>query len=190
MRFSTIAVTFFAALATAEHNHGVHQFRHRRAMNTTASTTSSSSTSSSLVAAAATSSLATNGTEAATNGTEAETDPLTTLTVFATQIKTVYGCAATVTNCPARSSTAGVVVTETIALTTTICPVSAAASVSAAVVSSAVVKAASESAADSVLTYTLGVGASATVVTTTVKHTRTAVQYVVSYCKDMHKYGH
>jgi len=46
--------------------------------------------------------------------------PVTTSTIYSTNIKTITSCAATVTNCPAHST---VVVTETIAIDTTICPV-------------------------------------------------------------------
>ncbi|KAH8894850.1 hypothetical protein GQ53DRAFT_762248 [Thozetella sp. PMI_491] len=46
--------------------------------------------------------------------------PLTTSTVFATTTRTITSCAATVTNCPAHST---VVVTETIPVSTTVCPV-------------------------------------------------------------------
>ncbi|KAI8232322.1 hypothetical protein K4K54_012048 [Colletotrichum sp. SAR 10_86] len=46
---------------------------------------------------------------------------LTTSTVFTTQVSTVTSCAPTVTNCPV-----GAVVTKTIALYTTVCPVTAA----------------------------------------------------------------
>src|SRR5689334_7286930 len=64
----------------------------------------------------------------------------TTLTVIATQIHTVTSCAPTVTNCPAHST--GIaslpesqrttfVVTDTVTLATTVCPVTEASSVSA-----------------------------------------------------------
>jgi chitinase len=46
---------------------------------------------------------------------------MTTSTVYATSVYTVTSCAATVTDCPARL---GHVTTETIALYTTVCPVS------------------------------------------------------------------
>ncbi|KAF5659520.1 gpi anchored serine-rich protein [Fusarium circinatum] len=48
--------------------------------------------------------------------------PLTTSTIYSTNIRTITSCAPEVTNCPARSGTP-VVVTETIAVSTTICPV-------------------------------------------------------------------
>lgn len=56
----------------------------------------------------------------AANGTI--NDLLTTSTVFTTQLRTITSCAPTVTNCPAESVK---VVTDTIALYTTICPVTA-----------------------------------------------------------------
>jgi chitinase len=46
---------------------------------------------------------------------------MTTSTVYATSVYTITSCAATVTDCPARL---GHVTTETIALYTTVCPVS------------------------------------------------------------------
>ena len=48
------------------------------------------------------------------------TAPLTTLTVFATHVHTVTSCAASITNCPARTGTesAGAVVTEIITIAT------------------------------------------------------------------------
>ncbi|KAM0264716.1 hypothetical protein ACHAQJ_000541 [Trichoderma viride] len=65
----------------------------------------------------------------------------TTLTVFATSVHTVISCAATITNCPARANSTGLgslpesarttmVVTDTIVLATTICPVEQASSIS------------------------------------------------------------
>ncbi|KAF5722300.1 gpi anchored serine-rich protein [Fusarium mundagurra] len=48
--------------------------------------------------------------------------PLTTSTIYSTNIRTITSCAPEVPNCPARSGTP-VVVTETIAVSTTICPV-------------------------------------------------------------------
>ncbi|KAG9505353.1 hypothetical protein J7337_002322 [Fusarium musae] len=48
--------------------------------------------------------------------------PLTTSTIYSTNIRTITSCAPEVPDCPARSGTP-VVVTETIAVSTTICPV-------------------------------------------------------------------
>lgn len=48
------------------------------------------------------------------------TIPLTTSTVYTTKVHTITSCAPTVTNCPAHST---VYSTETISLSTTICPV-------------------------------------------------------------------
>ncbi|KAJ6441834.1 kinase-like domain [Purpureocillium lavendulum] len=70
----------------------------------------------------------------------------TTLTVIATQIHTVTSCAPTVTNCPAHSSGMSnlpetdkttFVVTDTVTLATTVCPVTEASSVSASIISQA-----------------------------------------------------
>jgi hypothetical protein len=47
------------------------------------------------------------------------TEEMTTSTIYATQIRTVTHCPETVTNCPLKPS----VVTETIAISTTVCPV-------------------------------------------------------------------
>ncbi|KLO84895.1 uncharacterized protein Y057_2046 [Fusarium fujikuroi] len=48
--------------------------------------------------------------------------PLTTSTIYSTNIRTITSCGPEVPDCPARSGTP-VVVTETIAVSTTICPV-------------------------------------------------------------------
>ncbi|KAI9642722.1 hypothetical protein NHQ30_008453 [Ciborinia camelliae] len=69
-----------------------------------------------------------------TNGTTSAVPDQTTMTVYATAIRTITSCAASITNCPARASgVAGatgasaspsmVVITDTIVLATTICPV-------------------------------------------------------------------
>ncbi|KAI3557023.1 mixed-linked glucanase [Colletotrichum abscissum] len=52
---------------------------------------------------------------------ESLTTRLATSTVYATNIKTITSCAAEVTNCPARETPQ--VVTEVVAVTTTVCPV-------------------------------------------------------------------
>lgn len=74
-------------------------------------------------------------------------EELTTLTVLSTQVRTVISCAPTVTNCPADSSSLSdlastapeqvstVLVTDVVQLATTICPVTAAESVSSSVIS-------------------------------------------------------
>ncbi|KAK7431602.1 hypothetical protein QQZ08_001820 [Neonectria magnoliae] len=78
------------------------------------------------------------------NGTETG---LTTLTVLTTQVQTITSCAPTVTNCPARDQTAidqlpetdktVVVVTNTVVLTETVCPVADASSISSDVIEKA-----------------------------------------------------
>lgn len=78
------------------------------------------------------------------NGTDAS---LTTLTVLTTQVHTVTSCAPVVTNCPANDQTAieqlpesdktTFVVTDTIVLTETVCPVTDAASISSSVIEEA-----------------------------------------------------
>ncbi|KAJ4308576.1 hypothetical protein N0V84_012017 [Fusarium piperis] len=75
------------------------------------------------------------------NGTD---DALTTLTVLTTEVQTITSCAPTVTNCPARDQTAldelpetdktTYVVTNTVLLTTTVCPVTEAGSISSSVI--------------------------------------------------------
>ena len=52
-------------------------------------------------------------------GVETETQEMTTSTIFATQTRTITHCPATVTNCPVGPT----VVTETVAISTTVCPV-------------------------------------------------------------------
>ncbi|KAK7415972.1 hypothetical protein QQX98_005545 [Neonectria punicea] len=78
------------------------------------------------------------------NGTDSG---LTTLTVLTTQVQTITSCAPTVTNCPARDQTAidqlpetdktVVVVTNTVVLTETVCPVADASSISSEVIEKA-----------------------------------------------------
>lgn len=62
----------------------------------------------------------------------------TTLTVYATSIYTITSCAASITDCPARpsASTSEMVVTDVIALTTTVCPVAEAESASSKIIAS------------------------------------------------------
>ncbi|KAL7798208.1 hypothetical protein V8C37DRAFT_369094 [Trichoderma ceciliae] len=134
----------------------------------------------------------------------------TTLTVFATSVHTVISCAPTVTNCPARTNQTGLgslpesakttmVVTDTIVLATTICPVAQASSVSSSLQAAhssgkitgstltptapAVTTPANGSSAAAVgvsvtdvaigktLTMTMGKGTDASVITTTVQAT-------------------
>lgn len=54
-------------------------------------------------------------------GSATESEQLTTSTVYSTVVHTVTSCAPTVTNCPAHST---VLVTETVPVYTTVCPVS------------------------------------------------------------------
>ncbi|CAK7264199.1 hypothetical protein SEPCBS119000_000867 [Sporothrix epigloea] len=54
--------------------------------------------------------------------TNTKVHPLTTSTVFSTTIHTITSCAPEITNCPARST---VYSTEIVAISTTICPVTA-----------------------------------------------------------------
>lgn len=152
MQFSTLAVALFAALATAR-SHGHQHFQHRRAFNESSSAVD-----------------------------------LTTLTVQVTSTHTVIGCAQNVTDCPAREATAVRTVTEVVDLTTTVCPVASASHISSSIVASAsqtpgtvtsTQGAEPVQTSDSVLTYTLGTGATASVVTTTIKHTITG--YVVCH---------
>ncbi|KAI0006694.1 hypothetical protein F4779DRAFT_552138 [Xylariaceae sp. FL0662B] len=66
----------------------------------------------------------------------ASVGPSTTLTVAVTSVQTITSCAPTVTNCPVGSgnSTGPAVVTQVVDLTTTVCPVTAAESVSSSLV--------------------------------------------------------
>jgi hypothetical protein len=83
---------------------------------------------------------------ARSNGTTTDAAGQTTLTVIATQTSTVISCAPTVTNCPADESDVATlpeadkttfVVTNTVILTETICPVSEAPQISASVIEEA-----------------------------------------------------
>lgn len=117
--------------------------------NTTSSAAASSAAAGSTAVqtqAAATSAAATSATsavEAAVTSAAATSaaDPAaaTTLTVLATSVHTVISCAPEVTNCPARqtaiaslpeSAKTTVVVTDTVVLATTICPIEQASSIS------------------------------------------------------------
>lgn len=62
--------------------------------------------------------------------------PSTTLTVAITSVHTITSCAPTITNCPANAgnSSGPVTVTEVIDLTTTVCPVAQATSISSSIV--------------------------------------------------------
>jgi hypothetical protein len=73
---------------------------------------------------------------------------MTTLTVVTTEVHTITSCAPTVTNCPARDQTTAldqlpetdktvVVVTDTVVLTETVCPVSEAGAISSSVIEKA-----------------------------------------------------
>ncbi|KAL6885143.1 hypothetical protein HDV57DRAFT_415547 [Trichoderma longibrachiatum] len=134
----------------------------------------------------------------------------TTLTVIATSVHTVISCAPTVTNCPARLNSTGagslpdaavtpVIVTDTIVLATTVCPVAEASSISSSlqaahssgVITGSTIKGTPPAAAtppaavtpppagvtvsdvvtEKTLTYTIGKGADTSVVTTTIKAT-------------------
>jgi len=134
------------------------------------------------------------------NGTSSAAGVPTTMIVYATNIITKTECPASVTDCPARTSP--VVVTEVVPITTTVCPVEQAESVSSAALSQhsatqsadgvatkpaaplgtgnsgpAPTGTGESSGEDTTLTYTLGTGTSTTVVTTTIKHTSTATVY-------------
>lgn len=156
MQFSTLAVVFFATLAAARSHGHDHRFRYRRHFN------------------------------------ESAPVDLTTLTVQITSTHTVFGCAQNVTSCPARDATATRTVTQVIDLTTTVCPVASASDVSSKVIASAAqnptlvppaltTDAAAAETGDSVLTYTLGVGSSKSVVTTTIKNTKTTTAHTTKY---------
>lgn len=163
MQFSVLTTLFFAALATA-HSHQGHaqRFHHRRALNESA-------------LAVPTSSVA----------------DLTTLTVQTTVVHTILSCAQNVTDCPAAAATGARTVTEVVDLTTTVCPVAEASAISSSVIASASQNNAavatptaaptSAEVEDSILTYTLGAGTSKTVITTTIKHTKTATAYTTKY---------
>ncbi|KAL6696020.1 hypothetical protein J3F84DRAFT_348273 [Trichoderma pleuroticola] len=128
----------------------------------------------------------------------------TTLTVIATSVHTVISCAPTVTNCPAHLNSTGagslpesarttVVVTDTIVLATTVCPVAEASSISSSlqaahssgIITGSTIKATppavtpppnagvsvTDVVTDKTLTYTIGKGTDASVVTTTIQAT-------------------
>jgi hypothetical protein len=135
---------------------------------------------------------------------------MTTSTVYSTQEITITSCAPTVTNCPAKSIS---VLTSVVAVSTTVVPVKATASPSSSVVAAALggsssvplgtAPAGSSPSASSIevggssapvttrvsnatLTYTLGLGSSSTVITTTVHRTSTETLYSVSILQSDH----
>jgi len=67
-------------------------------------------------------SLPTGGYGGHTGGPTGGPPPMMTSTIYTTRESTVYACPSTVTDCPVESKTAAAVVTDTIVLGTTICP--------------------------------------------------------------------
>lgn len=146
----------------------------------------------------------------ATTTAAAEAGAQTTLTVKVTSTHTAISCAATITNCPGRNNTAAyatmpaselttVIVTDVVDLTTTVCPVTAAESISSAVVAShtsglitgtthtptetataeGVTVTSSVATKDTTLTMTVGGESSKSVVVTTLHSTYTEMITVV-----------
>ncbi|PMD27252.1 hypothetical protein NA56DRAFT_667601 [Hyaloscypha hepaticicola] len=174
MHFTTLSVAFFAALATA-HQHAAQHFHHRRQSNSTATdpaaqttltvfatvihtvTTAGVATSfphftlipspsaNSSVPTSVSSALGVVTTPSVPSNGSVATPVLSTSTYFQTEVITITSCAASVTNCPARTSTS-IYPVETV------------------ITSSAEGVAAASSSV--VLTYTLGSGTSTTVITT------------------------
>lgn len=66
------------------------------------------------------------------DGTTVTPGQQVTSTVFTTTESTIYSCAPTVTNCPLRNNGGSAVVTDTVALYTTVCPATAASTMAAA----------------------------------------------------------
>ena len=171
MHIAAASTLFFAALAAADSHGHARRFHHRRALNETMTS-----------APAVTS----------------EAAPLTTLTVQTTVMSTIYNCGKNITEttCDGNHATDAVTVTQVIDLTTVVCPEADASSIQSSVLASATLPAPvdakptpypTESAennspqtTDQVLTYTLGPEGSQTVVTTTIKNTKTATDYTVS----------
>lgn len=135
----------------------------------------------------------------ALNATSDDADPSTTLTISVTSVRTVLGCPTTKTDCPLATHPISIV-TDIIAVYTTVCPLTDAQSISASVASSgtlvahtsptvevplstgalaAVSGAGSSSTADATLTYVLGTGTSKVTITTTIKNYKTKTDYVV-----------
>ena len=168
MHIAAVSTLFFAALAAADSHGHARRFHHRRALNETITSAASSAEA-----------------------------PLTTLTVQTTVLSTIYNCGKNITEttCDGNHATDAITVTQVIDLTTTVCPVADASSISKSVIASATLPAPvdakptpieSESGnspkptnGDQVLTYTLGPEGSKTVVTTTIKNTKTASEYIV-----------
>ncbi|KAL7895065.1 hypothetical protein HDV63DRAFT_406689 [Trichoderma sp. SZMC 28014] len=109
------------------------------AVSSAAAVSTAAETQASVTSASATSAAATTSIAAVTDAADAAS--ATTLTVLATSVHTVISCAPTVTNCPARSNQTAiaslpesakttVVVTDTVVLATTVCPIEQASSIS------------------------------------------------------------
>lgn len=204
MKAATIALGFIAAVNA----YTPHQKFHFRRQNSTAPLTSAG-------VSAGASGAAPIGTGVASVPSNvldpAATDPasLTTLTVTSTNIRTITSCAATITNCPANptdiaalptSAQSLITVTDTVALTVTVCPVSEASSIASSVLSEAstggivgstIVASATAPLITSVsasiveagtttipLTFTQGAPGSETIITTTVRSVVQSTIYV------------
>ncbi|KAI9801276.1 MAG: hypothetical protein M1833_002846 [Piccolia ochrophora] len=128
-----------------------------------------SNLSAAVALALATSSLASHHQGHVHRRNDNETVSLTTSTLYSTQVYTVTSCAPTVTDCPEGPH----VETKTIAIGTTVCPVSEAAKPSKPADAEAAPSSAPYPVENSTLTYTLGTGISTTVVTTIVHKTKT-----------------
>jgi hypothetical protein len=110
MRFSVVAAALFAGVALAapglEKRDGDYDYDTETPVATVTPYTTTSTSSAAAVI---------------TSSTETEEYPeYTTSTIYTTKLVTITSCHTTVTNCPAHST---VVVTSTIALSTTVCPV-------------------------------------------------------------------
>ncbi|KAJ1338672.1 hypothetical protein MN608_01533 [Microdochium nivale] len=119
MKSTTFALGLLASVASAAvpHHHAGHLAHHyRQALNATTYPVIEPP-------------AATSATDAATGGAS------TTVTVGVTEVHTITSCAPTVTNCPIKGNNGTAVVTEVVAITTVVCPVSEVPAVSSSVIS-------------------------------------------------------
>ncbi|KAJ2963675.1 hypothetical protein NQ176_g10845 [Zarea fungicola] len=141
MKSTFALIGTYAALASA-YTPGRH-LHFPRGNGTMTSTTSSSTSSVEATSISTGTGTSTSISAPLTTGPASTADDVTTLTVKVTHTSTIISCAATVTNCPAgkpemsnipESDRQTKTVTQTVDLTTTVCPVAEASSISKQIV--------------------------------------------------------
>lgn len=125
MKSATLALGLLASVASAAvpHHYPRHLAHHYRSANGTYPVITPP-------ASASESAAAVSSTDAASSA-----GPSTTVTVGVTSIHTITSCAPTVTDCPVKGNNGTAVVTEVVAITTVVCPVTDVPKVSSSVIS-------------------------------------------------------